>query len=126
MTTTVDFSTKLIRLNGDPLTGTSTGLPFAVFYGEKHWKKELTLADLCEPLLIFTRARKAGQTPSDEPVAMSDEEKMNRFALNLKIRDGGEVALTDRDIETLKTAMTALPTEPYGLVAQLIGLLKEE
>lgn len=124
--TTVDFNHALLRLNGKPLTGSTSGLPLAVFYSEEHWDKELTLSGICEPLLIFTRGRKAGEKPTDEPTVMSEEEKLNRFALNLKVRDGGEIELSDRDMATLKLAMTALPTEAYGLVAQAIGLLKEE
>jgi cytoskeletal protein RodZ len=124
--TTIDFSQSLRRLTGDPLTGPTSGLPFEVFYSEDHWKRELTLAGLCEPLLLFTRARKAGEKASDEPTVMSEEEKLNRFALNLKVRDGGDVEMTARDMKTLKLAMTALPTEAYGLVAQALGLLKDE
>lgn len=116
-----DFSQPLSRPNGSVLTGKTAGVHPSCFYTVEDWDKPLTLAFFLESVLLRTRP----VDENDQPIRATDEEKLNRFALALKIRDGGEVSLTARDIETIKGAISVLPIEAYGIVAQALHMLPD-
>lgn len=122
----VDFSQELRLLSGKPVTGPTSGLPSTIFQSEEDWAKPMTLSKLVELLLLYTRGLKDNEEIGSAKTALPRDEKMNRFALALKVRDGGKVDLTERDTDTLRLAITALPIEQYGIVAMACGIFEEK
>ncbi len=115
-----DFSQKLKHLNKQPLSAQSASLPRTIFFDDEAFQGQATLGNFLEPILLYTVGREDGQKPGDPARFLTEEEKLNRFSLVLKIRDGGVVEITDRDVETITFAITILPTEPHGIIRMIL------
>lgn len=112
----IDFSTPLRRVSGKPMSARDAGLPAALFESPEEWQKGATLAELLEPVLLYTVDR----DENGESRFLSPKEKMDRFHITLKIRDGGPVELRDQEIRTIIKAINILPPEGYGVVVQIL------
>lgn len=112
---TFDFSTPLERVNATPMSGFTAGLPVNMFDSVEDWRKPLSLAGILEPILLLT----VGRDDEGELVHLTRRDKLDRFALNLKLRDGGPVEIGEAQLSLLRKAIEILPTEAFGVITDL-------
>lgn len=97
------------------MSGFTAGLPVNMFDSVEEWRKPLSLAEMLEPVLLLT----VGRDEEGELLHLTRRDKLDRFALNLKIRDGGSVEIGEAQLSLLRKAVEILPTEAFGVVIDL-------
>lgn len=105
-----------------PFTTRTCGLDPQAFKTEE--EKDLTVGAILRPILLYTVAPVPGQPRNQPPPVLDPEEKFDRTAIVLKIREGGKITLRDEDVALIIKAIGVLPTEPYGMLRTLLQAIK--
>jgi hypothetical protein len=118
---TYDFAKTIQNRRGQPFTTTTIGLQLEGIWDDpKEYAEPLKAGTMFELLLLYTVDRKPGQQPGDPSRYLTEEEKRNRFALTLKLRDCQTVEIDERELKLLRTCINVLAVEQNGYVHQFL------
>lgn len=120
----LDVDAIFLNFDEEPFTTQNCGLDRRLFPGQDEDPPgpalPVTVGAVLKATLLFTLAPEPGQPRNQPPPVIHPDEKFERTAIALKIRQGGLIDLTDKEVKLVLKAISVLPTEPYGMLRVLL------